>query len=163
MKIKDAQNEDKNTEMAIKPQITGFYFDEIMNGIKDLSFHRGEYKVIDLFGKPLKINIEKVSFSFEGGLVTEIHKYVYKDFVHYYYIFESGTIFYSGFVIENKLERLKTINIGDTADKLLSAFSDEYYTFDENIIFYTDPVICEIQFIINDKIIQRIYVNYLLI
>ena len=77
-------------------------------------------------------------------------------------IFEDGTIFYEGFIIEKRPKRLKTITIGDTSDKLLSAFPDKYYTWDENISFYTDPVICVIQFVIQDAVIKKIFVSFLL-
>jgi hypothetical protein len=172
-------SENINEEMAIELQInniflekiiqnkvtniTDFFFIEIMNGNKDLTFHRDEYKIIEHFGEPLKVNIQPVSFNFSGGKVVELHEYIYDDFVHYYYIFENESIFYNGFIIENGLERLKTINIGDTLDKLLSTFSDKYYLQENIIIYYTDPVICEIRFIFKDEIINKIFVNYLLI
>jgi hypothetical protein len=132
-----------------------------------LSFHKEKYEVIDIFGEPLNIKVTEVSFNLVGGKVIEIRELIYDDFIHIYYIFEDGTIFYIGFIIEKKLERLKTINIGDTSEKLLSIFSDKYYSWEsvesikENISYYIDPV--EVQFVINDKIIQKIYVNFLLI
>jgi hypothetical protein len=149
--------------------ITDFFFVEIMNGNTDLSFHRDKYEVIDIFGEPLEINVTEVSFNLAGGKVIEMRELIYDDFVHIYYVFESGIVFYIGFNIEKRLERLKTINIGDTSDKLLSTFSDEYYSWDvwenvkENISYCTDPVTCEIQFVIKDTIIQKIFVNFLLI
>jgi hypothetical protein len=148
-----------------KTNITDFYFDEIMKSFVNLDFHRDKYKVIEYFGEPLEINIIPTLFNFAGGVVIEIHKYVYVDLIHYYYVFENGTIFYNGFMIEKKLERLKTINIGDTRNKLLSTFLDKYYSNDknENISYYTDPVICDIQFIIENNTIQKIFVNYILI
>ncbi|MDR1840093.1 MAG: hypothetical protein LBQ93_10980 [Treponema sp.] len=146
--------------------ITDFFFVEIMNGNEDLSFHRDKYEVIDIFGEPLDINVTEVLFNLAGGKVIEMRELIYDDFVHIYYVFESGIVFYIGFNIEKRLERLKTINIGDTSDKLLSTFSDEYYSSEnvkENISYYTDPVTYEIQFIIRDTIIQKIFVNFLLI
>jgi hypothetical protein len=158
-----------DTYEIVHNNITDFFFVEIMNGNKGLDFHRDKYGVKDIFGEPLDINVRKVSFNFVGGRVIEIHELIYDDFTHIYYIFESGTIFYEGFIIEKKLERLKTINIGDTSNKLLLTFSDKYYTWEEyenikeNISYYTDPVTCEIQFVIKDTIIQKIFVNFLLI
>jgi len=111
----------------IKNNITDFYFNEILAGNKYLKFHRDEYKIIEYFGEPFEIRITPASFYFEGGKVVEYHQYFYDDFIHYYYIFEDGTILYKGFIIERKQERLKTINIGDTSDKLLSTFSDRYF------------------------------------
>jgi hypothetical protein len=149
--------------------ITNFFYDEIMNGKKDLSFHKEKYEVIDIFGEPLNIKVTEVTFNLVGGKVIEIRELIYDDFIHVYYIFEDGTIFYIGFIIEKKLERLKTINIGDTSERLLSIFSDKYYSWEnvesikENISYYTDPVECEIQFVINDKKKKKIYVNFLLI
>jgi hypothetical protein len=156
-------------EEKIDRSITSFFFIEIMNGNKDLSFRDGEDGVIKYFGKPLKIEIESVSFYFESEKVVEIQKLTYDDFVHYYYVFENGKKLYNGFIIENKLKRLKSINIGDTSEKLLSTFYDKYISWDdiesikENISYYTDPVECEIQFVINKTIIEKIYVNFLLI
>ena len=145
--------------------ITDFYFSEIMEGNRKLGFHRNGYEVIELFGEPLEIRIIPVSFYFSGGTVKEKHEYVYNDFIHYYYIFEDGILFYNGFTIEKRLARLKTINIGDTSEKLISTFGGEFFAWKEyeNISYYTDPVICEIQFVIKDTIIQKIYVNFILI
>jgi len=156
-------------EERIDRSISSFFFNEIMNGNKDISFWDGEDGVIKYFGEPLRIEIEAVSFYFEGGKVVAMQELVYNDFVHYYYIFENGKKLYNGFFIENKLERLKSINIGDTSEKLLSTFSDRYFLWEsvesikENISYYTDPVECEIQFVINKSIIQKIFVNFLLI
>jgi hypothetical protein len=167
IKIEQLVNEtySENYISIEKANITDFYFNEIINGFVNLNFHRDEYKVIEYFGEPLEINIIPTHFSLAGGVVIEIHEYIYADLIHYYYVFESGTIFYNGFRIEKKIERLKTINIGDTKDKLLLTFSDKYYLSEksENISYYTDPVICDIQFIIENNIIQNIYVNYILI
>jgi hypothetical protein len=156
-------------EESIDRSISSFFFNEIMNGNKNLSFRDGEDGVIKYFGKPLKIEIESVSFYFEGGKVVEIQELVYSDCNHYYYVFENGKKLYNGFTIEKKLDRLKSINIGDTSEKLLSTFPDKYYSWEslesikEKISYYTDPVECEIQFIIANMIIQKIYVNFLLI
>jgi hypothetical protein len=171
IKIESQNNENynkfyiENNTADKKSNITNFYFVEIMNGFVNLSFHRDEYKVNEYFGEPLKINIIPTNFDLAGGVVIEIHEYVYTDLKHYYYVFENGTIFYNGFSIEKKLERLKTINIGDTKNKLLSTFSDKYYSSEksENINYYTDPVVCDIQFVIENNIIKQIYVNYILI
>jgi len=167
IKIEPPINETySETNISIeKANITDFYFNEIMNNFVNLNFHRDEYKVIEYFGEPLEINIIPTLFNFAGEMVIEIHEYVYADLKHYYYVFESRIIFYNGFKIEKKLERLKTINIENTKDKLLSTFSDEYYSSEksENISYYTDPVVCEIQFIIENNIIRKIYVNYILI
>jgi len=158
-----------NVDQIRQNNITDFFFGEIMNGNTDLEFHRDKYEVIDIFGDPLAVNVIEVSFNLSGGRVIEMRELVYDDFTHIYYVFESGIIFYIGFTIDKKLERLKTINIGDTSDKLLSTFYDEYYTWEdmknikENISYYTDSVPCEIQFVIKDTIIQRIFVNFLLI
>ena len=146
--------------------ITDFFFYEIMDGNRDLGFHRDEFEVIELFGKPIEIRIVPVNFNMQGGVVVEIHEYVYHDFIHHYYIFESGEIFYIGFIIENRLERLRTINIGDTFEELLSKFYDDFFTWEHDgfntITFYTDPVMCSIQFVIRDGIIERISVNFFL-
>lgn len=147
--------------------INDYYFKEIMNGCRDLDFHRNEIKVIDLFGEPLKIKAETVSFIIEGGTVVEIREYIYNEFTHYYYVFDDGIIFYIGFVIEKALSRLKTINIGNTLESLLLAFTDSYFLTEKEstkiVSYYTDPVICEIRFVCSNDQISKIFINYFLI
>jgi len=159
------KNRIENNDLTEKQSIIDFYYTEIMNGFKDLDFHRDEYKIIQYFGEPLEIKIESISFSMLGGTATEIHYYIYNDFTHYYYIFDNDAILYIGFFIENKLDRLKTINIGDSYEKLLTTFKDKYNTWEEvesikeNISYYTN--IGDIQFYIKNGIILKIYVKYL--
>jgi len=147
--------------------ITDFFFYEIMESNRDWGFHRDEFMVLEFFGTPNEIRVLPVEpFGMQGGTVIEIHEYVYDDFTHHYYIFAEGAVFYIGFIIENRLERLETINIGDTSEKLLSIFSDRFFTWEtpelKTISFYTDPVICEIRFIIRNGIIERIFINFFL-
>jgi hypothetical protein len=169
---------DTETVNAKGDNITDFFYNEILNGYKDVSFRDGEDGVINAFGEPLKENRIATSFGFEGGEVVEIYELIYKDITHQYYVFESGHKLYSGCYIDKKVNRLKTINIGDNAKILKSIFSDEYTTMDkykqyyskddfekikENISYCTNPVECEIVFIIKDGIIQQISCNFLLI
>ena len=149
-------------EIIEKNSITNFFIYEIMNGNNNLSFHRDKYAVIDIFGEPLDINCTGVSFNMAGGTVIELRELIYDDFKHIYYVFEGGTIFYIGFIIEKRLERLKKINIGDTKEKLLSTFVDDYFSWNGRISFHTEPVTCEIQFIHENDIIVRIFVNFYL-
>ena len=159
-------NSESYSDELVLNSITDFFFNEIMDGRKNLGFHRDEFEVIELFGEQIEIRILPVNFNMVGGIVVEIHEYVYEDFIHHYYIFEGGGIFYMGFMIESRLERLRTINIGDTVEKLLSKFSDNFFTWEHDgfktITFNTDPLICSIQFTIRDGIIERIFVNFFL-
>jgi len=159
-------NSESYSDELVSNSITDFFFNEIMDSRKNLGFHRDEFEVIELFGEQIEIRILPVNFNMVGGIVVEIHQYVYDDFIHHYYIFEGGEIFYMGFTIESRLGRLRTINIGDTVEKLLSKFSDNFFTWEhdgfQTITFYTDPVICSIQFTIRDGIIERISVNFFL-
>jgi hypothetical protein len=149
--------------------ITDFFYDEILNGNRDTSFSNGENGVINFFGAPLEESKIPTSFDFETAEIVEIHELIYDDFVHRYYVSKSGHKLYSGFFITKKLDRLKSVNIGDTSEKLASTFTDKYYTWleyeriKENISYYTDPVVCEIQFVIENSIIQKIWCNFLLI
>jgi len=56
--------------------ITDFFFHEIMDGRRNLGFHRDEFEVIELFGEPLEIRIVPVNFNMVGGIVVEIHEYI---------------------------------------------------------------------------------------
>jgi hypothetical protein len=115
--------------IIVKNNITQFLFMEILSGNTDVSFKNREDGVIKFFGNPVEENKIPVSFIFEGGKIIEIHELVYEDLIHRYYIPESGYKLYQGFSITNKLDRLISINIGDTSEKLLSAFDDKYYTW----------------------------------
>jgi hypothetical protein len=166
---KNIENGLVQTGDAVGHNITDFFYDEILNGNRDVSFRNGENGVIDFFGEPDEENKTPVSFHFEGATVVEIQELVYGDIRHRYYKSESGLKLYSGFLITKKSDRLKTINIGDTSEKLRSQFTDtyhdwaEYEDIEENISYYTDPVVCEIQFVIKGSIIQEIWCNFLLI
>ena len=142
--------------------ITDYFYNEILNNI-NLSFHRDEYEIKSIFGEPISISETEVDFWMSGGIVKKIQELIFEDFTHIYYVFEDGTIFYMGFKIEKYLDKLKTINIGDTLEKLLSIFNDIHYLSNENVIFYTDPVTAEIHFIISDSIIEGIFVNFYLL
>jgi hypothetical protein len=154
---------------VIKNSITNYFYNEILNGNNDLSFQHGSEGVINFFGKPSEENRIPTSFYFEGGIVIQIHELIYNDLTHRYYVFESGRELYYGFFVTKPLDRLNSVEIGDTSEKLLSTFSDKYYTWDnvesikENISYYTDPVVCEIQFVIKEGIIKMIACNFLLI
>ena len=146
--------------------ITDFFYNDVLNGNTDLSFIHGKDGVKDFFGAPISENIIKTLFYFEGNKIIEILELVYNDFIHQYYVSESGSKIYSGFFITKELE---TINIGDSSDKLISTFTDKYFTWtenekiNENISYYTNPVVCEIQFAIKNSIIIKIWCNFLLI
>jgi hypothetical protein len=153
----------------VRNNITDFFYNEILNGNNDLSFQHGSDGVINFFGRPLEENRISTSFYFEGGTVIQIHELIYNDLTHRYYVFENGRELYYGYFVTKTLDRLKSIKIGDTSEKLLSTFFDKYYTWDnvesikENISYYTDPVVCEIQFVIKEGIIKMIACNFLLI
>ena len=156
------ENVEINENIIYHDNVTDYLYNEILNN-NNLSFHRDDYEIKSIFGEPLSINETEVDFWMSGGIVTKIQELVFEDFTHIYYLYEDGTIFYMGFIIEKYLDRLKTINIGDTEEKLLSTFNDRHYLTDENIIFYTEPVTAEIQFIINNSIIEGIYVSFYLL
>jgi hypothetical protein len=157
------------SNIIVKNNITQFFFYEILNGDKNLSSTDGEDGVINFFGDPISENKIPVSFIFEGGKIIEIYELVYEDLVHRYYVSESGHKLYEGFFVKKKLDRLISINIDDTSEKLLSTFVDKYYTWTEyenikeNISYYTDPVVCEIQFVIKNNVIEMIWCNFLLL
>jgi hypothetical protein len=92
MEFEIKENYKKNViEYSIKENnITDFFFNEIMNGNKDLSFRDGENGIVECFGNPNEIIVQPTSFYFEGGTVIELHEFVYDDFIHYYYVFENG-------------------------------------------------------------------------
>jgi hypothetical protein len=123
-----------------KVNINDFYFNEIIKDI-NLFHHIGEYKVIDLFGEPLEIVNGNYSEDIGNGMILKSYYYVYDDFTHYYYVIENELILYGGFFIDKKLKILTTINIGDTAEKILSTFTDDYGGYpDESIKYFIEEM-----------------------
>jgi hypothetical protein len=153
--------------------ISDFFFYEIMDGLKDFTWEKGNIGVEKIFGMADEINVLTFEpFWFQGGTVIEIHEYIYEDFIHLYYVFEysdyvteNNRKMYSGFRIVNRLDRLKTINIGDTSEILLSTFSDRCFSWESNDFEFISFHIghCEVLFRVYNGIIDRIIVNFLLV
>jgi hypothetical protein len=140
----------ENNNVVEKVNINDFYFNEIMKDI-NLYHHIGEYKIIELFGEPLEIVNGNYSEDIGDGMILKSYNYVYDDFTHYYYVIENELILYGGFFIDKKLERLTTINIGDTAEKIILTFTDDYGGYSDESIKY----------IIENKIRQGKKINFI--
>jgi hypothetical protein len=155
-----------------KNSIYDFLVYEIMDGNIESSFEKGIEDIINIYGEPIDIRIIPVSITYRSEKVKEMREYIYKDFIHSYYISQNGKEFYRGFSIEKKSERLKTINIGDSSDKLLSVFSDKSDFIDSDFTFRNNFTIryyiwhpqsydyYQIKFIIRNNKIENILGEY---
>jgi hypothetical protein len=143
-----------------------------MDGNIESSFEKGIEGIVNIYGEPIDIRIIPVSTIHEFEKIKEIHEYIYKDIIHSYYISQDGKEFYRGFSVEKKSERLKTINIGDSSDKLLSAFSEKSDFIDSDFTFRNNFTIryymwnpqnydhYQIKFIIRNNKIENILGEY---
>ncbi|QQO10353.1 hypothetical protein [Breznakiella homolactica] len=165
LKAEDYSNQDviQNDFDISREKIQSFIDNELLNGIKYQESFKDKDGVINTYGNPIEDRIKTIKpFSFEGGTVIGIRELIYNDFIHTYYIFENGNQLYASVEYNNKLGRVKKINIGNTFEELKIAFGNHYYEGKgENIIYYGKNV--EVIFLINEKIIQSIQINYLLI
>ena len=152
--------------------IADFFFDEILSGrryipVEDFIVKRSNEGILTYFGEPLEINIIPTNpvFYFSGGRVIEIHEYIYEDLLHSFLVFENEMILYTALIIKKRLDRLRTINIGDSLELLLSTFSDRYWISERadaiTITYDPDPLLPRIEFVIRDSVIQRIVVGFI--
>jgi hypothetical protein len=94
--------------------------------------------------------------------IKGVREITYNDLLHRYYIYDDNTQMYVHVLAYKKLDRLRTINIGDPARKLISIFGETYHqdggedilyslnTGTSIIFFVRDALITGILYIIND-------------
>jgi hypothetical protein len=146
--------------------VMNFVFDEILD--KNIYNGSDEDKdgVVNTYGKPIKDEIIEYSdgLRYEGGMTLKgIREIIYEDLTHRYYVFinRSGDErqFYMDVLVDTKLDRLKTINIGDTTENVIEIFGNNYYRKeDEDIIYLVDDIKLLRFYIIENKIIKIAYI-----
>lgn len=143
--------------------VMNFVFNEIL----DNNIYKGSDEdkdgVINTYGEPLKDEIIEYSdgLRYEGGMsLIGIREITYEDLIHRYYVFinrsNNERQFYMDVSVNNKLDRLKTINIGDTAESVIKIFGNNYYRMEGEDIMYIVDEIKLLRFYIIDNIIVKI-------
>jgi hypothetical protein len=135
--------EKKNINLGYENKLKEFIYDEVLNGTIFHGDENDENGVIATYGIPISDEIIEYSDNkrYEGGMSLKgIREIVYEDLTHRYYVFINRSNierqFYVDVVIDKELERLKTVNIGDTSEKILTVFGNNYWRKDgENIIY----------------------------
>ena len=146
-----------------REKVENYIINEILAGIKYTGNLDDQYGVTKYYGVFVEEKITTITpFYFEGGNVIQLRELIYNDITHYYYIFDTGKQLYKGVEIKNPLTRLITINIGDTYDKLIESFGNDYYYGGKEYISYFGFQ-GEVIFSIEGNRIKKIFVNYLLI
>jgi hypothetical protein len=130
--LQDSKNNLEIVERK-KVHIKQFVCDEILNGNSDLFFlverdydfgRPDQNEIIKVLGEPLEVKIVK-TFFIENGIAAECQHHIYDDFTLQYYVAKNESTVFDGFIIRKKLERLKTINIGDNAEKVVTNLFDK--------------------------------------
>ncbi|MDR0561118.1 MAG: hypothetical protein LBG73_00320 [Spirochaetaceae bacterium] len=157
--------EEKNNSFEeSRESVETYVITEILNGRKyDASLLDDENGVTRIYGTPLADTVVSIiPFTFEGVLITGLRELTYEDLKHTYFVSDKGGQLYAYVEVSKKNNRLKTINIGDSVEKLIDVFGNHYFKGDgESISYYglTEEVI----FVIENNSIQRIVCYYLLI
>jgi hypothetical protein len=138
--------------------LENYIFNEVLNGIKYTTDFKDKNGVIEIYGEPIEdtIRINPQTFSFRGGKVKGVRELTYKDLLHRYYIYEDDTQFYVHVLANKPVDRLKSINIGDFSEKIITTFGGNYYQDGGEDIIYdlgNDSIVI---FFIRDKIINGI-------
>jgi hypothetical protein len=142
------------------PEIDYYFTNEILND-KVFSGNMTDRKKFDeYYGMPLEEIIETSEHLF----YIAVRKLLYDDVIHYFYISNDGEEVYNGVEINKPLERLKTINIGDSINKLKETFGNECWEDNNDRyghnIFYEGLYFAGIIFYIEDDIIIKIFCSY---
>jgi hypothetical protein len=132
--------------------LENYFLNEILGGIEiNIYDIKTKNEIYEYFGTPINetVNIEECFLDTSGEIIEDIfstgtigsRRIVYSDLIHSFAIlkFRGRQLFerYNSIEINNPLERLQTINIGDNINKLIEAFGNNYNrTRDNNCIIY---------------------------
>jgi len=132
-----------NTILNYENKLKYFVYNEILNGIiyqGDLNDLNG---VIDTYGIPVKDEIIEYSdnMRYKGGRsLVGIREIVYEDIKHRYYVFRNRSNiesqFYQDVLVNKILDKLITINIGNTSEDVIKTFGNNYWCKDEEDIIF---------------------------
>ena len=150
--------EDNNIENIFLPGIEtiseerniviNFVVNEILNNNIYKSFIEDKNGVIDTYGTPISDKIIQYTdgLKYEGGMILiGIREILYDDLTHRYFVFEDRNNneiqYYVDVSVSKKLERLKTINIGDSSEKIIEIFGNNYaFKENESIIYRVNEI-----------------------
>ena len=156
----ELSSEEKN---IAKKRLLDFLKDEIQDRSEPGKTYSDPDQISDIYGKDFKDVIEEIKPSnFEGGTIVKLRTLKYQDLEHVFYVFESGKQLYAFLEITHTLDRLKTIRIGDSQEKVKSVFGSDYYTDSEDLYVYNFGS-GELQFHFEGQSLDQINVSYLMI
>ena len=151
-----------------KTKVENYLLNELLNGINiSGNFYYDKNDVIDFYGIPLEETIEVANFFRSTfGIIAE-RKLIYDDLIFIYFVFENNSERLQRVEINRPLERLKTINIGDNANKIREEFGNIFweskYRYEHEILFrlrYNGEYPYDLVFLIENNIIIKIECNY---
>jgi hypothetical protein len=130
--------------------LENYFLNEILGGMEiNIYDIKTKNEIYEYFGIPINetVNIEECFLYTSGEIIENIYstgpigsrRIVYSDLIHSFAILNGRQLFevYNSIEINNPLERLQTINIGDNINKLIEAFGNNYIrTRAKNCIIY---------------------------
>jgi hypothetical protein len=133
----------KNINLSYENKLKEFIYSEVLNRKIFHGDDNDENGVIAVYGIPVSDEIIDYPDKqrYEGGMsLIGIREIIYENLTHRYYVFINGSNierqFYVDVIVNKKLDRLKTVNIGDTSDKILTVFGNNYWRKDGEDIIY---------------------------
>jgi hypothetical protein len=133
--------ERSNIRLNYENKLKGFIANEFLNGVIYQGDINDKNGVIDTYGVPIKDEITEYSDGkrYEGGgYLSGIRGITYGDLTHRYYVFTNGNQCYVDVIIDKKIDRLKTINIGAAAEEVTALFGSYWRKEGEDIIYMLD-------------------------
>jgi hypothetical protein len=123
--------ESLNKRISYENKLKDFIFNEVLNGIIYQGDIEDENGVIDTYGEPLKDEIVEYSdgLRYEGGrTLIGFREISYEDLIHRYFVFVNRSNiqsqFYKDVIVNKKLDRLTTVNIGSSTEEIIAAFGN---------------------------------------
>ena len=132
-------SERNNVRLNYENKLKNFISNEVLNGVIYQGDINDENGVINTYGVPIKDEIVEYSDGqkYEGGLyLSGIREIVYEDLIHRYYVFTKGVQYYVDVIINKKLDRLTSINIGSSSEEITAIFGNNYWRKEGEDIIY---------------------------
>jgi hypothetical protein len=133
-------SERSNIRLNYENKLKEFISNEVLNSIIYQGDINDENGVINTYGVPIKDEIIEYSDGqrYEGGLyLTGIREITYEDLIHRYYVFTGGVQYYIDVIINKRLDRLTSVNIGVTSEEVTAVFGNNYWRKEGEDIIYT--------------------------
>ncbi|MDR0314201.1 MAG: hypothetical protein LBI14_11475 [Treponema sp.] len=137
------QLESLNKRISYENELKDFIYNEVLKGIIYQGDIEDENGVIDTYGEPLKDEIIEYSdgLQYEGGrTLIGIREIRYEDLTHRYFVFVNRRNIqsqsYKDVLVNTKLDRLTTINIGARSEDIMAVFGRDYWRKEGEDLMY---------------------------